>query len=631
MTFDFETSLIDFNNRNDHAMQIVMVAWKMSDSDRVKDCYGNLLECGEFWADLERADVLVAQNAKFDASRLLQQLGYDPTGKLWYCTKIGEKVRYANQRISLSLGDMAPRYGFAEGKETYVDTAMKAGVEPADIDERYLRARCRRDVRQTEGVARAQMEHLHRTGKLHLALTRCLLLPILADIEAQGMCLDKERVYEEYDEATKELARCKAELEKLIGNVNLNSPDQKAVLLYQTLGFKELKNGKGKPRRNKPSKQFPDGRPKTDSDTMSQLATQAKTIKQRLFFDLQKKYSKQHAALTKNLEFFKGVVDEREDGIFYAEFNQCNTATDRLSSSGMTQTFSQFSKPKSVQFQNMPRVFKRLFKAREAGGDYVMTETDGSQLEFRVAAFVGQDAQAMADISDPDFDAHCTSAAEMVQADYEEFLQEYRAGDKTRKAQRTAAKAHTFKPLFGGTKGTEEEERWYMAFQQRYEGLYTEQCHWVDKVTANDGTLLTPWGKDFVFQFRLNQWNGEPMWGGKSIRPSVFNYPIQSLATAEIIPIALIYLFHRVRKEGLRVRFVNTVHDSVIAEVHKDDIEQYKQLAFRAFTTDVYEYLYKRYGIKFNVPLGAEVCAGTHWSEGEEEAVDVQPPTFGDG
>ena len=63
MTFDFETSLIDFNNRNDHAMQIVMVAWKMSDSDRVKDCYGNLLECGEFCATSTSARSKSAQNS----------------------------------------------------------------------------------------------------------------------------------------------------------------------------------------------------------------------------------------------------------------------------------------------------------------------------------------------------------------------------------------------------------------------------------------------------------------------------------------------------------------------------------------------------------------------------------------
>jgi DNA polymerase I-like protein with 3'-5' exonuclease and polymerase domains len=106
---------------------------------------------------------------------------------------------------------------------------------------------------------------------------------------------------------------------------------------------------------------------------------------------------------------------------------------------------------------------------------------------------------------------------------------------------------------------------------------------------------------------------------------SVYNYPIQALATAEIIPIALVYFWHRVRAAGLRhfIRVVNTVHDSIICELHPDYVEQFKELALQSFTRDVYEYLRVVYDMEFDVPLGTGITTGSHWSIGDEESYNV--------
>jgi DNA polymerase I-like protein with 3'-5' exonuclease and polymerase domains len=69
---------------------------------------------------------------------------------------------------------------------------------------------------------------------------------------------------------------------------------------------------------------------------------------------------------------------------------------------------------------------------------------------------------------------------------------------------------------------------------------------------------------------------------------------------------------------------VNTVHDSVVAEVHKDYVEQYKALAVRAFLKDTPAYLKSVYGHDMFVPLGVGITTGSHWGEGEEESISAE-------
>lgn len=159
---DFETTNIAFGNPVVPENRIVMVAWKAM-GEPVRDYYGpDLLEHRPFWEAIEDADVLIAQNAKFEA-KWLWRLGYDPTHKLWYDTMLAERVKMGNRRKPLNLAAMCLRYGLAP-KEDRVDTLMKMGVCPSLIDPRYLRARCRRDVRTTMQLAMRQRKEFEETG-----------------------------------------------------------------------------------------------------------------------------------------------------------------------------------------------------------------------------------------------------------------------------------------------------------------------------------------------------------------------------------------------------------------------------------------------------------------------------------
>lgn len=236
---------------------------------------------------------------------------------------------------------------------------------------------------------------------------------------------------------------------------------------------------------------------------------------------------------------------------------------------------------------------------------------DSKQLEFRVAAHLGRDANAKTDINDPTFDAHIFSAAAMAGRSAADLLAAYKAGDKQVAELRQAAKSETFKPLYGGQRGTPAQERWYKAFRERYADLAAEQARWVSTV-LKDKRLVTATGLVFSWPHAAISQNGYV-----NVTPSVYNYPVQSLATAEIVPLAVVWLYHMIREAGLpdQILLVNTVHDSVVAEIAPDARETFAKMCELAFSKKVVQSLQQLYGIDFDVPLGVDVKIGTHLGE----------------
>ena len=604
--FDFETTNTRYGTALDERNEIVMVSWCV-DNGPVKNYTGPILQAAEFWNDYQTETVACAYNAKFEM-HWMKRLGADIDNKKWHDPMLGEKVLLGNISLPMSMDAVAGRYGF-DTKDPMIDALMKSGVCPSEMPQKRLRARCNRDVRVLRDLHCVIIGELRKRGQLHLYRNRCDFAVILTHIEANGMQLDPKRVRAQYDKYSCIVGELSRQLDAITGGLNMNSPKQKAEFLYDILQFPERVNAKGKPMRTSA------GGRKTDKTTLQWLSTQATTDEQKQFVELQMKYSQANAALSKNLEFFEGVCREY-GGKFHAQFNQTVAATHRLTSSGMPLPFEMHGgKEKSVQFQNMPREFKGCFTAPE---DYYIVEVDGMQLEFRVAAYCGDDKQAYADIADPDFDAHCRSASVINEIPYEAFLADYRRGVPIFKAMRQDAKADTFKPLYGGKKGTPGQERYYESFNERYSDLVKQQENWLAEV-EQEGKFRTEWGMVFTFDCHMNRHgtlvNSKTF---KPVGPQVFNYPVQNLATAEIVPIAITALYRRCRYEGLDVKFVNTVHDSVICYVHRDHIGNFCEQAGEAFTTDVYEHLDLMYRIEFPHILGAEVVFGEFWNEGEE-------------
>jgi hypothetical protein len=71
---------------------------------------------------------------------------------------------------------------------------------------------------------------------------------------------------------------------------------------------------------------------------------------------------------------------------------------------------------------------------------------------------------------------------------------------------------------------------------------------------------------------------------------------------------------------------VNTVHDSVISELHPDEHEEFRLVSLHSFTYLCYHYLKEVYDVEFNVPLGIGVKIGDNWGKGKELKCVPLPP-----
>lgn len=573
-------------------------------------CWGDefnqqhLLEC------VAQCDLLVAHNAKYELG-WLKRMGADLSRLTVWCTQIAEYVLFSNRKAGQSkLG--VPGYGITldlcarrrewPGKaDTCIDIWIKNGVLVSHQPAWLVEKRCRYDVGTTEALWRHQRVTIKRRKKEPVLFTWTMLAAVLTDMEFQGLCLDPERVLPEWHKQKERLDQLEAELEMMAPGLNWKSVPEKAKFLYETLKFKELTytTGKqrGEPKRGKPGvyKEYPDGCPKTDKDTLKEL--KARTKRQRRFLELMAEIGEVGASLSKTLDFFRGVVEDH-GCIFYGEFNQTVTATGRLSSSGKHLPISFLDgEEKSAQLQNLPRAYKPFFRGR---GGKLIGEADYAQLEFRAAAQLSGDEQALADIA-AGHDVHRYSASVIFGVPEDEVTDE----------PRTAAKPHTFKPLYGGRRGTEGEVEYYESFRRRYPKIAAMQERWTQTVIARKALRL-PWGHTYYWP-----WAKVSDYGNLNVRTTVYNYAIQGFATGFCVPIGVICLWHRTLGDK-GIQLINTVHDSVVAELAKSAKKAFTEIVPIALGDDVLRYCSDIYGVDFIVPLEIETKIGEHWADKEQ-------------
>lgn len=588
---DFETTSIDRGSALNMANRIVLACWHLVYPDGQiirKHRFADEYDLGEMEQDIKDADFVVAHNAKFEL-QWLKRCGLELRDILVFDTMLAEWVIGGNRYglSDLGLEQSASRYQLGS-KLPLAGMMIKLGVCPSVIPEKWLLDYCHMDVELCRQLYERQRKILQENDLLHLALTRNLTCACLADIEFNGCELDRQAVASEYDRTIQEFQLIENDLVDIAGDTNLSSSKQLAELLYGKLRFTPPID----PRTKEPIRTGK-GAYSTRVETLDKLV--AKTAAQKEFLAKYKRRNKLTALLTKNLEFFRGIVEER-NGVFYGILNQGFTKTHRLSSSGKSLLFAMFKKVKGAQLQNLPREYKKLFTAHNP--DYLIGEADGAQLEFRVAAELGQDSTATQEIIDG-ADVHAFTAKVLSDA-----------GEPTTRQQ---AKASTFAPLYGGGGRTPAGKAYAKFFKEKYSGIAKTQLGWAYEVLEK-GYLVTPYGMRFY-------WPGTKMSKSGYIdnTTSIYNFPVQGFATAEIIPIALIYFWHRSRE--LPIVIFNTIHDSIISRVHKDYVEEYEQLSKRCLTTDVYDFLREVYRYDFKVPLGVGVKVSKNWGTADVEKV----------
>jgi DNA polymerase-1 len=232
---------------------------------------------------------------------------------------------------------------------------------------------------------------------------------------------------------------------------------------------------------------------------------------------------------------------------------------------------------------------KKVFVSRWKGGKIL--EADFAQLEFRAAAFLSQDGVAIEEVS-TGFDVHSYTAKVITEA-----------GQPTN---RQDAKAHTFAPLYGATGygRTPAEAKYYTHFTEKYQGIGIWHTR-LAKEALNTGVIRTPSGREFAFPDVERKASGRV-----SHFTQIKNYPVQSFATADIVPIALMHI------EGLlsnmKSCIVNTVHDSIVIDVHPDE-EKAVIESISNTNKELPNLIALRWGVNFNVPLLLEAKIGDNW------------------
>lgn len=608
VALDFETTNKTNGAAIDPDNSIVLACWSIfEDGHRVdKYIFGDEYDMQPLLDDIAEADFIVAHNAKFEL-QWLSRCGLDLRDAFVYDTMVSEWVIQGNRRATYNLDDMSIRYGVG-AKSSLVSKLIKSGVSPAVIPRSWLLEYCKVDVDVCYKVFLEQIKEIEEQDVWHLILQRNLVVPVLADIEMQGLQLDKDRVYEEEKRLQDVIEKLGEQLDEITGGINLGSPKQLGDFLYNRIGFAAPRDSGGK------VIETDTGKVSTAVTALAKLV--ATTEEQKRFLELYKQYNNASTLLSKNVSFFKKVCDEK-DGKFYGQLRQCRTANHRLASTGSPIIFKpeigKNGKPKKavvsngVQLQNLPRQYKKLFTVHD--DDYEVTEYDGSQIEFRVAAELGHDAVAESDIVNG-VDIHSFTRDTMNAA--------WKRLNLGIEIDRQGAKPHTFAPLYGAFGKDAAEQEYAQAFRKKYNAIYTTQNNWTLTV-ADQKKLTTPYGLTFHWPNAIMHGSGYV-----SFSTEIYNLPISGFATGEIIPIALVYFWHRIK--DTRARIFNTVHDSIIVYNHKEEIDAVTEIAKQAMTHDVYNFLSTVYNYNFTVPLGFGKKTGSHWGDTNvEEKWDVWP------
>jgi DNA polymerase-1 len=95
------------------------------------------------------------------------------------------------------------------------------------------------------------------------------------------------------------------------------------------------------------------------------------------------------------------------------------------------------------------------------------------------------------------------------------------------------------------------------------------------------------------------------------------NYPVQSFATADIVPVALLHIDKLL--DGMQSCVVNSVHDSIVIDVHPDEERSVIDIINKT-NDDLPNLIVMRWGVQFNVPLLLEAKIGYNWLDTKDVA-----------
>ena len=609
---------------------------------------------------LDRATILIGHNIAYDLM-WLWECGYKYDGAV-FDTMLAEYIIQRGIKQPLSLEACAERYELETQKKDTLKHYFAQGVGVDGIPRDELKEYLSADLKATQQLSDKLYKKLNTVEYAKLMDSVILTNKVsvcLAKIYKNGFSVDKNKLTEvkqEFEQEKNQIeGRLKEQVVQLMGDtpINLSSPEQMSWVIYSRkpkdkvmwansftpyMSEKDYKqtikensdvvykttaiqcntcDGVGKIRKVRKNG-IPYANPNNCSDCNSNgykfkptnsiaglkftppnakwISANGFTVNKTNLVILQNIAKKNN--LTNAVQFLEDLqrlsaletylssfVDgintyTKPDGKLHVRLLQHRTATGRFSGA-------------DPNMQNMPRggtfPVKKVFVSRWEGGKIL--EADFAQLEFRTAAYLSQDKIAMKEIEDG-FDVHSYTARVISDA-----------GQKTT---RQEAKAHTFAPLYGATGfgRTNAEAQYYKMFTKKYK----EIALWHSKLAQeaiSTGKITTPSGRQFSFPDVERN-----VYGKVSHFTQIKNYPVQSFATADVVPVVLLEIEKRL--QDAQSCIVNTVHDSIVIDVHPDE-ENLVVYTLKNINSSLRDIINTQFGINFNVPLQLDMKIGNNW------------------
>ncbi len=167
---------------------------------------------------------------------------------------------------------------------------------------------------------------------------------------------------------------------------------------------------------------------------------------------------------------------------------------------------------------------------------------------------------------------------------------------------------NTFAPLYGATGHgrTAAQAAYYHHFIEKYVGIAAWHKKLGDEAVRFE-KITIPSGRQYAFPNTVRRKNGSV-----TNFTRIKNYPVQGFATGDIVPVVLIEIDRRLREGNFKSLLVNTVHDSIVFDVHPDEIDAMIAL-IDGMNTDLHDIIKNAFGIDMNVPLLLEAKIGDNW------------------
>lgn len=393
------------------------------------------------------------------------------------------------------------------------------------------------------------------------------LINVLGEVEKNGFKINPARMLEFGDALGELAADLEARIYMQVGReFNINSPKQLGEVLFEDLGLtckkKKTKTGYS-----------------TDAETLEELRSESPVIDDILEYRQVTKLKSTYAAA------LPAVADDNDR--IHTDFKQALTATGRLSSA-------------DPNLQNIPirtkmgREMRRYFISDDG---YTLVDADYSQIELRLLAHIADD-YTMKEAFITGEDIHRKTAAAVF------GISEDQVTDEMRKR----AKAVNFGIIYGisgfslskdiGTTVAEATK-----YIKNYLLNYLSISEYLERVVEdakNDGYTSTILGRRRYIP-ELTAQNGAMRAFGKRV---AMNAPIQGSA-ADIMKLAMINVYNRLKRERLDARVVMQVHDELVIEVRDDQAE-----ICRSLVKEEMENV-----ISLSVPLTVDVTSGKNWLE----------------